>query len=452
MATVVTAKPATESSSDSDSVVKSVPNETVTPVAPLGKPRPERKFWFQKRQHYDPSAIATLPSVYDDPSIASQYKPQDNWENIHRFNPSARWTWAEEDDVIRRTDWRIMIWACFIGLEIDRANLSQALTDNFLNDLGLTTNDYNLGNTLFSLSFLCAELPSQLVSKWAGPDRWIPTQLVLWSLVAACQFKLNGLASFLICRCLLGFLQGGFIPDIILYLSYFYKHAEMTIRLGFFWMAMTFADILCALFAYGILHMRGVHGHEGWRWLFLIEGLLTMAIGLLSFLFMPAGPTQTASWFRGKNGWYTPRQVGIMVNRIIRDDPNKGSMHNRERITLRLLWKSMCDYDLWPIYLIGFTFLVPATTPRQYLTLSLRGLGFNTFHTNLLVIPSQALSTLSMMLLLWTAERTKQLLAWSAFSQIWMLPFLIWLRVVDTTKASRWTVWIVMTLMLTKPM
>lgn len=57
-----------------------------------------------------------------------------------------------------------------------------------------------------------------------------------------------------------------------------------------------------------------------------------------------------------------------------------------------------------------------------------------------------------MMLLLWTAERTKQLLAWSAFSQVWMLPFLVWLRVVDTTKASRWTVWIVMTLMLTKPM
>lgn len=57
-----------------------------------------------------------------------------------------------------------------------------------------------------------------------------------------------------------------------------------------------------------------------------------------------------------------------------------------------------------------------------------------------------------MMLLLWVAERTKNILAWAAFSQVWMLPFLIYLRVVDTTKVSRWTVWIVMTLMLTKPM
>lgn len=298
---------------------------------------------------------------------------------------------------------------------------------------------------------MCAELPSQLVSKWLGPDRWIPLQMVLWSIVAVSQFWLSGRSFFLVTRALLGILQGGFIPDIILYLSYFYKHFELSIRLAFFWTAMSIADILSAILAYGLLHMRGVAGKSGWRWLFLVEGLLTLVTGLLSAVLMPPGPCQTASWFRGKNGWFTEREEKIIVNRVLREDPTKSTMHNRQPITPRTLWKSLCDYDLWPLYVIGLMFQIPMTPPTQYITLSLKALGFGTFQTNLLTIPYTVLHIITMMALTYFAEIWNELTLTSMVGQIWALPFLIFFYVADTSKTDKWVIFALTTLLLSYP-
>ncbi len=109
----------------------------------LGVPGEEKRFWFQRSQVvYDPHAIATQSSVFDDPETLEEYRPGDDWENIHRFDTDERWSWGEEHRLIKKIDKRIMLFAAvmFMALELDRSNISQALTDNFLGDLGMTTN------------------------------------------------------------------------------------------------------------------------------------------------------------------------------------------------------------------------------------------------------------------------------------------------------------------------
>jgi hypothetical protein len=141
----------------------------------------------------------------------------------------------------------------------------------------------------------------------------------------------------------------------------------------------------------------------------------------------------------------------IIVNRVIREDPSKGTMHNRQPVTPKLLWQSLKDYDLWPIYVTGLTFQTPMTTPTQYLTLSLKGLGFDTFQTNLLTIPSTFFHMVLMMVLTYSSEILGELSLSAMTGQIWALPFLIYIYVVDINTVNKWIAWTIMTLLLSYP-
>ncbi|KAI6046808.1 allantoate permease [Pisolithus marmoratus] len=396
---------------------------------------------FRKRKHLiDPDAIATKRSVFDDPVLAPHYWPKRDYENIHRLDPAARWTYREERALVRKIDWKIMIMAAimFSAMNLDRFNIGQANSSTFLTDLKLTTDDFNLGSTIFFLTFLCAELPSQLISKRIGPDRWIPIEICLWSLVSLSQFWLTGRTSFLVCRALLGYV-----------ILYFYTKTELLVRLALFWMSAYLCNIIVSFLAFGILHLDGTAGKAGWRWLFLIEGGITLLIGVAAFFNMPASPTQTKTWFRPK-GWFSEREEVIIINRILRDDPTKGDMHNREGLSLGRLWTAICDYDLWPLYIIGLTSRIPENPPSTYLTLLLRGIGFNTFQTNLLSIPYRTLGIVTMFLITLLSEHVKERGFVAMLQDLWTLPFLVALYALPS-EPNQWVFFGIVTGLLSFP-
>jgi hypothetical protein len=132
------------------------------------------------------------------------------------------------------------------------------------------------------------------------------------------------------------------------------------------------------------------------------------------------------------------------------DAERQGDMHNRQAVDLKLLWKSLKDYDLWPIYIIGLTFLLVAGPPDAYLTLTLRGLGFNTFDSNLLSIPTQFFGTFTMLGLTYASESWNERTYLGIFGQLWLLPNIIAL-VTFRDHVNPWAKFAVLTVLLSYP-
>lgn len=127
-------------------------------------------FWRRSQERARYGELATQPSVFDDSATIAYFAPPATYENAHRFDPSFRWTWGEEMAVVSKLDWRITLWSLFLFIiyDMNRSNLIQANTDNFLPDLGLDTNDYNMGNTVLRVTAVCAEIPAQLIARKVG--------------------------------------------------------------------------------------------------------------------------------------------------------------------------------------------------------------------------------------------------------------------------------------------
>ncbi|KAL9601527.1 MAG: hypothetical protein Q9219_002479 [cf. Caloplaca sp. 3 TL-2023] len=349
-----------------------------------------------------------LKSKAEEVRLERYYAPIDTYEGRHRYDPTATWTEAEERALIRKTDLRVCAYCClmFFALQLDRGNISQALSDNMLKDLGMNTDDYNTGQTIFYVSFLSAELPSQLVSKKIGPDNCI--------------------------------IEGGFIPDVILYLSYFYKSKELPIRLSFFWTAYGGTYIISAFLAYGILHLRGHESLHGWQWLFALEGGLTAFIGVISWYGssdMSNGPGELKIIRKG-----SIFHRHLIKRQAIFEERMAGSPREKKQaVTPRLLWQALKDYDMWPIYLLGFTWTIPHQCAQAYLTLILRSLKFDTFETNLLTVPAYVMFCCQLIFWTWISERFNNRYLIILFCQIWILPLVIGLETLPAGQAYAWS-------------
>ena len=183
---------------------------------------------------------------------------------------------------------------------LDRSNVSFA-QEEFEADFGISTAAYAFGAGLFFVGYAIFEIPSNLLLHRVGARWWLSRIMVSWGIVAAAFVFVQGPISFYILRFLLGVMEAGFFPGVILFLTYWVPARHLSRARGYFYMGIALAGILGSPLSGGLLELDGVFGLRGIHWMFLVEGLLAVAVGIWAFFYLTDRPEQ-AKWLLGPVG------------------------------------------------------------------------------------------------------------------------------------------------------
>ncbi len=177
---------------------------------------------------------------------------------------------------------------------IDRVNVSVAALQ-MNHDLGFTATAYGLGAGMLSLGYTLFQVPSNLMLARIGARRWIATLMIVWGCIASSMMFVRGTASFYTLRFLLGAAEAGFFPGMMLYLTYWFPGAVRARAVAAFMSAIPVAQAIGTLGSGLLLGLGGRGGLTGWQWLFLLEGLPAMVLGVVVFALLTDRPDQ-AQW------------------------------------------------------------------------------------------------------------------------------------------------------------
>jgi len=263
--------------------------------------------------------------------------------NISQQSPAFVESYSsdEVERTYRKLTLRLMpfLIICYIVSYLDRANISFAKLQ-FMNDLGFSEAAYGLGAGLFFIGYVLFEVPSNIWMQRIGARRTLLRIMILWGLISSAMMFVNTPMQFYVMRFLLGAAEAGFFPGVILYLTYWFPAARRGRVTGFFMMGAATAGIIGGPVSTWIMvHMANLHGLHGWQWLFLLEGMPAVILGIVAFYFLCDRP--------GDATWLSEREKAIVQSDLAAEEKGepRGKGHGlREALRNPKVYVGMVGY------------------------------------------------------------------------------------------------------------
>lgn len=200
------------------------------------------------------------------------------------------------------------LFLCYVLAYVDRVNVGFAKLQ-MQQDLGMSDTVYGLGAGIFFIGYFIFEVPANMMLQRIGARRWIGPIMMAWGVVSACTLFVKGATSFYALRFVLGVVESGFFPGVILYLTYWYTQKHRARMMAIFMSAVPISSIVAGPVSGWILaRMSGIGHLAAWQWLFLVEGIPSVIAGLITLYFLTDKPA--------KAGWLTENEKKLVLLRL----------------------------------------------------------------------------------------------------------------------------------------
>ncbi|KAI6578270.1 hypothetical protein MCOR06_010714 [Pyricularia oryzae] len=281
---------------------------------------------------------------------------------------------------------------------IDRSNLGLAMIAGMSKDLGLAKgNRYSIVVLLFFVSYIIFEIPSNLILPRAGPANWLTFLGVGFGVVMLGMGFVKSWGVLALCRFLLGTLEAGFLPGCAYLISCWYTRYEVGKRLAAFAMISIVVGAFANVFSYALSRLAGKGGLNGWNWIFIVQGAVTIVVALLGWFVIIDFPSRA-------NKFLTPREQAYVLARINQD---RGDAEE-DAVTRAKVLHHLGD---WKLYFWAFNLLasaVPGYALVFFMPIILRdGMGFSTADSMLLMAPPSGSALILALAAAWAGDRYK---------------------------------------------